>query len=112
MVIRPSAIIFVNNDLTDNVQTRLVRQLHINEVISGTEFDARVAADPDYPSNIKQLDLRIMVLRSFEELDNRDLADVVIFIKAALASILKNNFGPPGFTIAVLDIYWGKLCIY
>lgn len=112
MAIRPSAIIFVNNDLTDNVQTRLVRQLHINEVISGTEFDARVAADPDYPSNIKQLDLRIMVLRSFEELDNRELADVVIFIKAALASILKNNFGPPGFTIAVIDIYWGKLCIY
>ena len=112
MGIRPAAIIFVNNDLTTNVQERLVRQLHIDEVIDGYAFDDRVTADPNYPSNIKQLNLRLMVVRSFEELENRALADVVIFVKAGLAAVLKNNFGPPAFTCEVLDIYWGKLSVY
>ena len=37
-----SAIVFVNNDLTQNVQDALVRQLYINEVMDGYEFDQRV----------------------------------------------------------------------
>ncbi len=112
MVIRPAGVIFVNNDLTENVQNALVRQLHITTVLDGYVFDQQVAADPDYVSKIKQLNRRVMVVRSFEELNNRDLADVVIFVSHGLASVLDNNFGPPGITSAVLRLTWGKLCIF
>lgn len=112
MVLRPSGIVFVNNDLTDNVRAHLVKQLHINEVLDGYVFDDRVASDPEYLNRIRQFQLRVMVVRSFEELENRQLADVVIFVSHGLAAILENNFGPHGQTYAVLDLTWPQLCVF
>ena len=112
MAIRPAAIIFVNNDLTDNVKTMLVRQLHINEVIDGYVFDDRITADADYPNYIKINNLRLMVVRSYLETDNRELADVAIFVAHGLAAIEKNNFGPRGQTYPVVNLTWGKLNIF
>ncbi len=112
MVIRPAAIIFVNNDLTNSVRDMLVRQLHIDEVIDGYVFDNRVANDSNYPNTIKANDLRLMVVRSFLEPENRALADVVIFVNRGLAAILENNFGPKAQTHTVVNITWGKLCIF
>lgn len=112
MAIRPAAIVFVNNDLTDNVSNMLVRQLHIDEVIDGSTFDARVAADPNYPRTIKANDDRLMVVRSFRELENRTLADVVIFVAHGLAAVEENKFGPKAQTYPVVDLTWGKLCIF
>ena len=112
MVLRPAGVVFVNNDLTTSVQNALVKQLHISEVVDGYAFDARITANPDYVDVVKQLDLRIMVVRSFEELDNRALADVVIFVTHGLASVLQNKFGPPGITSAVNRLTWGKLVIF
>lgn len=112
MAVNPAAIIFVNNDLTTNVTTKLVRQLFINEVIDGYVFDARVLADPSYTVSVHHLNLRLMVVRSFTELTNRLLADVVIFVKAGLAAIELNNYGPHGFTLPVTELYWGKLGIF
>jgi len=112
MVLRPAGIIFVNNDLTANVQDVLVRQLHISEVIDGYTFDDRVSTIQNYVNSITVLNRRLMVVRSFEELDNRDLADVVIFVSHGLASVLENNFGPHGITSSVSRLTWGKLCVY
>jgi hypothetical protein len=112
MVARPAAVVFVNNDLTDNVQSMLVKQLHINEVVDGDTFDSRIVADPDYVSHMKQLDYRVLVKRSMEELDNRAEPDVVIFFKNGLVSILENNFGPPGGTFPVVRLTWGKLGVF
>lgn len=112
MVLRPSGIVFVNNDLTTSVQAMLVTQLHITEVIDGDTFDARIAADSTYPATINQLDLRIMVVRPFTELTNRDLADVVIWVSHGLASIEENKFGPPNQTFPVLNLTWGQLSIF
>jgi len=113
MSIRPSgAVVFVNNDLTSNVQSFIVKQLHITEVIDGYTFDARIASDSDYLTKLCQLDLRIMVVRSFDELENRSLASVVIFVSHGLAAILENKLGPPGLTFPVVDLTWGKLCVF
>ena len=112
MAIRPAAIVFVNNDLTDNVRNMLITQLHIDEVIDGYVFDTRVAADSAYPGTIKAQCRRLMVVRSFTELTNRTLADVVIFVSHGLAAILENKFGPRGLTHTVLKLTWGKLCIF
>ena len=109
MVLRPSGIVFVNNDLTDSVQAALVKQLHISEVIDGYAFDNRILANPSYSDVVRQLDLRIMVVRSFLEQDNRTLADLVIFVTNGMASVLQNKFGPPGVTYAVSRLTWGQL---
>ena len=108
----PAGIIFVNNDLTTSVRNALVKQLYINDYMTGAEFDAIIATDPNYPTKIKQLNQRIMVIRSFEEETNRNLADVVIFVAHAVATIEQNKFGPPSLAYPVDSLTWGKLCIY
>ncbi len=112
MVAVPPAIIFVNDDLTKEVLGVVQRQLQINETIDGYEFDDRVAAEPNYPAIIHQLNLRLLVIRPFTELENRDKADVVVFMKAGLASVEKNKFGPPRETFPIKKLYWGQLRVF
>lgn len=111
-LIAPSAIIFCNNDLTDQVKSVIQRQLFINDTMTGIEFDARVSVNPNYVEDIHSNGLRILVIRPFTELTNRELADIVIFCKAGLASILKNNFGPPGQTFPIDRFYLSQLLIF
>ena len=95
MVYFPGAIILVNNDLSPGVQGPLMRQLYIDEAIYAPEFMARIAADPNYPQIVHGNNLRILVIEHFNDGYygyNRSLADIVIFIKAGLASIEKNMF--------------------
>jgi len=112
MVAVPAAIIFINKDLVPQVQNYLIKQLHISEAIDGYVFDQRVAANPNYPTLVKSLNLRIMVIRPFNDYTNRDLADVAVFAKNGMLSIEKNNFGPPIRQLRMADVYWGKLCIF
>ena len=104
-----SAIVFVNNDLTQNVQDALVIQLYINEVMDGYEFDQRVSKDPNYPTIVHNNNLKILVIRSFFETTNRDLCDVAIFVKAGLAAIEYNKLGPHRGTHRVEKITLNKL---
>lgn len=115
MVAVPPAIIFVNNDLSESVRSTLIRQLQINEVLDGYVFDERVAADPAYPDTIRQLRLRVMVVRTFVDratVATWTIPEVVIFVKNGLAAIERNNFGPPGLTLPVINLYWGALCVF
>ncbi len=112
MVAVPSAIIFVNNDLTNQAQSFIVTQLHISEVIPGETFDARVAADSEYVNKVKQLGLRLLVVRSFVELTNRELADIVIFVKNGMAAVESGKYGPPTKSFLVRNLYWGQLGIF
>jgi hypothetical protein len=104
----PPAIIFINADINDGIKTTLQSQLYINEIMSDTEFDARVAVDPNYPNLIHLNRMRILVIRqNFRDYTNRNLADVVMFVKQGMAAIEKNNFGPPGLTLDIqrVNIY-------
>lgn len=96
----PSAIIFVNYDLGVTAQLNLQSQLRITEILSEPEFDTRVAVDPNYPVIVHLSQQRILVLRSdFHDPFNRDLANIVLFIKGGLATVLKNNLGPPTLSL-------------
>lgn len=103
----PPAIIFSNDDLTDQVQGVLKTQLFLDEIMSGTVFDGYVAADGYYARDVRLSGKRILVMRSFLNMNNEDLADVVIFIKNGLASVQKNNFGPPmqTYQVATLNMF-------
>jgi hypothetical protein len=112
MVAVPPAVIFVNNDLTAQVQDYLATQLFIDIILSGAQFDALIAADPEYHTKAKQANQRILVIRSFYELTNRDKADVVIFIKEGLAAVETTKFGPPATTYPVANLTLGQLGLY
>ena len=110
-----SAIVFVNNDLSESAETHLVRLLHISDVVTGEEFDGYVEADSTYLDTLRMMGMRVMVVRTF--LDRADvstwtLADVVIFVKNGLAAVECNKFGPPGLTLPVINLYWGALGIF
>lgn len=108
----PAAVVFVNNDLTDSVRDAIVKQLHITFFLSGAEFDAQIASNPDYANEQKRQNNRVMVIRSFEELQNREYADVVMFVKQAEITIETNKFGPPSLTMPIDKLTWGKLGIF
>jgi hypothetical protein len=119
----PPAIIFINADAVDgyvydgyvdgyvpaplNLITRnnLMSQLYINDYMAGSEFDARVLADPNYPNIAHLQGLRILVARE-NFLDNA-LADVVLFYSHGMVNIEKNKYGPPGLAMPIdrLSIY-------
>lgn len=91
----PSAIIFINNNITNNQQLYLQNQLQITETIYFQEFNARINKDPNYPQIIHSQNLRVLViLQNMQDTTNRELADVVFFVKQGLIAILKNKFGP------------------
>lgn len=92
----PSAIIFVNNDLTDQVKNYLAKQLFISDIMDGYTFDNNVSYDPNFIKNIYIENNRLLVIRSFWELTNRDLADVVIFVKEGMGYIIQNKSGTTG----------------
>jgi len=111
MSLPPPAIFFINGDITYpstgptfagadpsvSELTTLQHQLFIDDTITKTEFDARVAADPNYPTIVHLQNLRVLViLPSFLDGYNRQFADVVMFLHQGLADIEFNNFGPPG----------------
>lgn len=111
-IILPGAVIMANDGLSDVVLSRLVSQLHIDETITGSEFDLRLAADPEYARNIRILQQRLLVLRSHLDTTNREVMDVVVYIKNAMVSVSCNCFGPPGKTYQLKNLNWGQLCIY
>lgn len=103
----PSAIIFVNNDLTEQVKSVLNTQLFLDQIMDGYTFDGYVNSIPNYVNQVHAQQKRILVIRDFWDHTNRELADIAIFIKMGLASIEHNKFGPPGQTyqVANLNIY-------
>jgi len=105
----PSAIIFVNNDLSAQVLEVIVRQLHIDIVLTGDEFDATISIDSNYPDAVKQLNQRILVIRPFNEYHNRGYADVVVFVKEGMAAVETKKNGPPGKTYLISKLHWGQI---
>jgi len=114
----PPAIVLVNGntdgyedpygDLDSYTKQLLVSQLELNETMTSTEFDARVIVDPNYPTLVHLMNLRILVIKSnFHDYVNRQYMDVVLFVKGGLASIMLNNYGPPALTLPLdrINIY-------
>lgn len=98
----PPAIIFINADINDGVKSTLQTQLYLNEILTDTEFDARVAVEPSYPDQIHLNNLRVMVVRqNFRDYTNRTLADVVMFYNQGQITVEKNKFGPPKLSLPI-----------
>jgi hypothetical protein len=103
-----SFLAFANNDLVPQVQGVLTSQLFLDEIISLTEFNARVASTPDYPIIIHQNDIHLLVLDTYYNLTiDRSVFDFCFFMKDGQAAVLHcHGYGAPGisFPIAYLTI--------
>jgi hypothetical protein len=81
-LILPAAVMLVNNDLTPQVQGRIVQQLFVSEVVSLPEYQARMAGTPEYyPTIIRQNNIRLMVVSSYYNITNPFIFDIGVFMK-------------------------------
>jgi hypothetical protein len=95
----PSAILFINADMTSAQIQNLGRQLFISETISDQQFNERISVDPNYPQIIYGQNLRLLVIQqNLKDGYYHHLADVVMFIKQGMIAVEKNKYGPPGAT--------------
>lgn len=131
----PTAPIFIGANPTDpssnagpSLLSVIQTQLYIDDTMTKKEFDARVVADPNYPTIVHLLNLRILVIVPLYNMDgyadgyidgyhhhhgrhihisNIQYADVVMFVHQGLADIEKNRFGPPGqnYDIQRMNMY-------
>lgn len=101
----PPAIIFINTDLVQEVQDVFTRQLFLTQIITGAQFDGYVATDGYYIADIYINMERIMVMRDLSDQTNRSLADIVLFAKTGLVSVISNRVGPPGVTLPIDKVY-------
>src|ERR1039457_1445096 len=92
------AIIFSNIDLSQSIMDTLIVQLRLTYIINAADFDNNVAIDGYYISDIYQLNLRVLVLRDLQDQTNRNIADIVLFFKNGLASVLCRKVAQPGKT--------------
>lgn len=106
----PSSIFFINSDINDIEKNKLKNQLFIDDTMTKKEFDARIVADPNYSTIIHLQGMRILViLPTFQDYVNRNLADVVMFLHQGLADIECNRFGPPGQSYPIDNITFYEL---
>jgi hypothetical protein len=113
MSILPAFILFINGDITYPAEppptpptyigaqwpqiselTHIQTQLFIDDTMTKQEFDARLIADPNYGTVIHLHGLRILVIvPSFEDMVNREWADIVGFLHKGLIDIEFNRCG-------------------
>jgi hypothetical protein len=108
----PAAIVFISNNLSDQVRDTIANQLYITDIMSGPEYDAYIALDPLFPDTIHNSQKRLMVIRELGTYTNRETADVVLFYSHGNVAVEENKFGPPGCTWRANNIHWGKLAVY
>lgn len=118
----PSAIIFINNDITYNAHpppyppsldvfigsipnnprsyitspselTKIQTQLYIDDTMTKREFDQRMELQPDYATIVHLRGLRILViLPTFHDYKYKEYADLVLFLHQGLVDVEFNRF--------------------
>ena len=68
-------------------------------------FDGIIATNPNFPMNVHDDGYRILVLRDLHDYTNRTTADLILFAKNGLVSVLYNKYGPPGATLPIARAY-------
>ena len=106
--INPPNIIFINADIPQAALTILQKQLYIDNTISAVSFDTNVAADPTYVGRIHG-EQRLLVLRSYEDLTNRLLADLALYYRFGLVIVELNKYGRTAKTLPLERVYTNAL---
>jgi len=105
----PEGIIFVNSNISSQVLETIQRQLFITETLDFNSFNEYINDGYSGIDGYNSGGRLLVLLNDFQITENRDKADVVLYVKLGLAYILKNNFGPTGLTVQVDRMYIHKL---
>jgi hypothetical protein len=105
----PGCILFVNDNITDNILGTLVTQLFIDEVIWYDEWLARQTNSPGWENQVRAFQMRVLVLRKYWDRTGCESADVVLYCKNGLASVEVNKLGPLGLTFPIASIHLHNL---
>ena len=137
----PSAVIFTNDNLTENIKLRLMKQLFIDGYMDGYTFDQYIDGYSDsYINNgyidgyqdayedsldgynfplttnlytyIHQHNKRLLVFRPFNTINNRQYADALIYVKNGLAAVELCKVGPPAITYPVINLTLQKIGLF
>jgi hypothetical protein len=119
----PSAIIFINGDIDGYGQmygnlnaigkATIESQLYIEETITSEEFNNRILVDPNYPTIVHLMNYRILVMKpDLRDYTNYEYADIVLFVKHGLVSVMKNNYLQPGLTVPINKLEIHQLLRY
>lgn len=103
----PHLIIFVNKELTEQVQSVIEQQLFITVTLSHQQYNT---LDPDILDGYTRTD-RVLVLIDYQDtpLLHDGYADTVLFFSNGLLSVQKNKYGPPGLTWTAATINLNQL---
>src|SRR5260221_2884912 len=103
----PPALILINKDLVQQIQNVFKKQLNLTEIITGTEFNARLVADPNYPTIIHLNNLRVMVMDDLYNypVPERSPFDIVLFASHGLVAVEYNKYGNPNITLPIDRVY-------
>lgn len=99
----------MNSDISEAVKAVIKKNLEIDEIIDGTEFDARVEVDPGYYAAVHLTGRRVLVLRPLTDTFDRDSVDLVVLFHLGLMCVEYNKFGPPGFTLPLENLRLHRL---
>lgn len=99
----PPFIIFTNT-LSPGVEQVYVRQFFISEIMTGQQFDGYVASIDGYVQTLYIDGYRVLVERDLFDHTNRHLANITLFYKNGLVSVLKDGYGPPILEISLDNI--------
>lgn len=107
----PPSIIFINSNISTNVQYQIEKQLYITETIPYSTLELRVASDGYYHQHIIGLDERLLVLANLNDYSNRAYADIVLCYVNGLVYVEKNKVSIPGKCIPLQIISIAYLLI-
>lgn len=108
-LLNPTAVLFINSNLSTGVLEQLVRQLSISDVLTAEEFDGYAEEDGYYTEHVHGLEQRILVLRDLMDYTNRDKADAVLCYSNGLVYVEESKFGPPGKALSLQNVYLRSL---
>ena len=103
----PNLIIFVNKELTEQVQSVIEQQLFITVTLTHLQYNT---LDINIIDGYSRTD-RVLVLIDYQDtpLVNDGYADTVLYFSNGLLSVQKNKYGPPGLTWAAATITLDQL---
>ena len=98
------AIIFINNEISSQEKLTLQNQLVITEIISSEELDLRINKNPNYPQIIRSSGIKLLVTIPTNDLNTKNIADLVLFLKQDLIYVVSNKSGGSGQAFKLSNI--------
>jgi len=97
-------VAFVNDNISESIQTVLMQQLMLSEILSMEEFTLRIQNNPNYADIVRGLGQRIVVLKKMYDKSYNDVADIILFCRNGLIAVESSKIGPPGITFEIKNI--------